>query len=130
MATEVNLMNTLISGTSDKKLANTDNLYDKIQEMMQEDLNKVAGKLFDFKYEKIDPDNLKNAIANGSIGLSKLDDSVKSALVTTALTEKINRLESFCNGLNDELILMKSELYQEQQLNIDENYDKVNEQRY
>lgn len=102
-------MNTLISGTSDKKLANTDNLYDKIQEMMQEDLNKVAGKLFDFKYEKIDPDNLKNAIANGSIGLSKLDDSVKSALVTTALTEKINRLESFCNGLNDELILMKSE---------------------
>jgi len=109
MAKEVNITNTLVSIATDKKLANTDNLYDKIQEMMQEDLNKVAGKLFDFKYEKIDPDNLKNAIANNSIGLSKLDDSVKSALVTTALTDKINRLESFCNGLNDELILMKSE---------------------
>lgn len=108
MAKEVNITNTLVSIATDKKLANTDNLYDKIQEMMQEDLNKVVGKLFDFKYEKIDPDNLKNAIANGSIGLSKLDDSVKSALVTTALTNKISYLESYCQALNDKLILMES----------------------
>lgn len=90
---------TLIASSIDDQgnkvpLANTDDLYDKVQEMMQQAINGLLSKYFNFKAGGNPVGNTLsgNAISNESISVDKLDSELKGSLYTAAVAQTVSTL--------------------------------------
>lgn len=106
MATEVNLMNTLVSGTSDRKLAHTDNIYDKVQKMMQELINQRLAKFFVLSTDgEVWEGGLNGkALAEESVGINKLSPEAQALLnKSTELATAISQLNLAAWGIQSSL---------------------------
>lgn len=101
--------NTLVSGREDGKLANSDNLYDKVQKMMQEALNIVLAKYFNFATGNANSGSLDGrSLADGSVSIDSLNDDLKAIIEQSAallqLTTQVNQLRGVVNSLESRIL--------------------------
>ena len=109
--------NTLVSGREDGKLANTDNLFDKTQEIMQQEINRVLGKYFNYTsgnptYGQLDGDVLKD----GSVDLDAFTKEIQDAIVAAgsipipilrAIINSYAGLQSLVDNLNARVAVLE-----------------------
>lgn len=107
MAKDVKFPNTLVSNSADNPaIANTNNIYDKTQKLMQDVLNEVLSRYFNFGAGSAKDKVLDGgAISDGSIVVGKLSASLQALVekISTidTLAGKIESLQGVYNGLVD-----------------------------